>query len=155
MLSACLCTYVTSVLFMPSAHSHTSSSNSICIFAAGSQISQKIKSTYKTSTSRIANTFKPSSGCGTFVKSFVGHTDGVWEVSVSKYGPKVIGTASAGTLIVLGQWCLLGIGFEIDYSYSIIRVSILQELQLSVSHCYSWLIDYKGLWILEQQAAEQ
>ena len=70
--------------------------------SAGSQISQKIKSTYKTSTSRLANTFKSGinqSGCAQFVRLFASHTDGVWEVSVSQYGPaRVIGTASAGNL---------------------------------------------------------
>ena len=68
------------------------------LLLAGSQISQKIKSTYKTSTSRFANTFKSNghSGCGQLVRAYTDHTDGVWEVSVSHREPRVLGTASAG-----------------------------------------------------------
>lgn len=68
----------------------------LCFSTAGSQISQKIKTTYKTSTSRLVSTFKAATvGCDP-AKEFTGHRDGVWEVSVSKLGQKVIGTASAG-----------------------------------------------------------
>lgn len=71
------------------------------VFSAGIQISQKIKSTYKTSTSKIANTFKNTSqnGAAQFIRTYAGHTDGVWEVSVSRYGARVIGTASAGNIM--------------------------------------------------------
>lgn len=37
----------------------------------------------------------PQYSCG-FVKEYVGHKDGVWEVSVARPGIPVIGTASAG-----------------------------------------------------------
>ncbi|CAL1276014.1 unnamed protein product [Larinioides sclopetarius] len=62
-----------------------------------SQLSQKIKSTYKlkASTSRIVSTFKaPSLACRLF-KEYLGHRDGVWEVSCSRHGPSFIATASA------------------------------------------------------------
>ncbi|KAF8764150.1 WD repeat-containing protein 37 [Argiope bruennichi] len=62
-----------------------------------SQLSQKIKSTYKlkASTSRIVSTFKaPSLACRLF-KEYLGHRDGVWEVSCSRHGPALIATASA------------------------------------------------------------
>lgn len=62
---------------------------------SGSQISQKLKLTYKTSTSKIVSSFKPTtSGCQ-LAREFRGHRDGVWEVSVSHTDPHVIGTASA------------------------------------------------------------
>ena len=72
------------------------------LLLAGSQISQKIKSTYKTSTSRFANTFKSNghSGCGQLVRAYTDHTDGVWEVSVSHREPRVLGTASAGESVI-------------------------------------------------------
>ena len=65
---------------------------------AGSQISQRLKLTYKSSTNRIVSSFKPvSSGCQ-LMKEYHGHRDGVWEVNVSHTDQHVIGTASAGTL---------------------------------------------------------
>ncbi|XP_064644351.1 WD repeat-containing protein 37-like [Lineus longissimus] len=71
---------------------------------SGSQISQKIKTTYKASTSRIVSSFKAaSSGCQQ-VREYRGHRDGVWEVSLSKHGPQVIGTASADYTARL--WCI-------------------------------------------------
>jgi hypothetical protein len=70
--------------------------NLLVYFPAGSQISQKLKLTYKSSTSRIVSSFKPiSSGCQ-LIKEYHGHRDGVWEVNVSRTDPHVIGTASAG-----------------------------------------------------------
>ncbi|XP_035220269.1 WD repeat-containing protein 37-like isoform X2 [Stegodyphus dumicola] len=62
-----------------------------------SQLSQKIKSTYKlkASTSRIVSTFKAPTLTCRLSKEYIGHRDGVWEVSCSRYGPPVIATASA------------------------------------------------------------
>ncbi|ESO07306.1 hypothetical protein HELRODRAFT_191131 [Helobdella robusta] len=60
-----------------------------------SQISQRIKSTYKTSTNKIVLSFKNPSYSFGLVREFKGHRDGVWEVSVSKCEPQLIGTASA------------------------------------------------------------
>lgn len=62
-----------------------------------SQLSQKIKSTYKlkASTSRIVSTFKAPAVSCRLVSEYVGHRDGVWEVSCSKQGHPVIATASA------------------------------------------------------------
>jgi len=101
---------------------------------SGSQISQKIKSTYKTSTSRLANTFKSGinqSGCAQFVRPFASHTDGVWEVNMSQHGPRVIGTASADYTAKL--WCIESGAVLLQYyghrgsvnSYAFIRVVIL------------------------------
>ncbi|XP_046553137.1 LOW QUALITY PROTEIN: WD repeat-containing protein 37-like [Haliotis rubra] len=62
---------------------------------AASQISQKIKTTYKASTSKIVSSFRAPSAAYNLVRVYRGHRDGVWEVSVSKSGHQVIGTASA------------------------------------------------------------
>nr|XP_042906350.1 WD repeat-containing protein 37 [Parasteatoda tepidariorum] len=62
-----------------------------------SQLSQKIKSTYKlkASTSRIVSQFKAPSLTCRLSKEYIGHRDGVWEVSYSRCGPPQIATASA------------------------------------------------------------
>lgn len=62
---------------------------------SGSQISQKLKLTYKSSTSRIVSSFKPISSGSQLIKEYHGHRDGVWEVNVSHTDSHVIGTASA------------------------------------------------------------
>lgn len=62
---------------------------------SGSQISQRLKLTYKTSTSKIVSSFKTATFGFQTVKEFRGHRDGVWEVNVSKLDPQIIGTASA------------------------------------------------------------
>ncbi|XP_048237706.1 WD repeat-containing protein 37-like [Haliotis rufescens] len=62
---------------------------------SASQISQKIKTTYKASTSKIVSSFRAPSAAYNLVRVYRGHRDGVWEVSVSKSGHQVIGTASA------------------------------------------------------------
>ena len=64
--------------------------------SAGSQISQKLKLTYKTSTSKIVSSFRTSTSASQVVRDFRGHRDGVWEVTVSRTEPRVIATASAG-----------------------------------------------------------
>ncbi|KAK8788275.1 hypothetical protein V5799_021952 [Amblyomma americanum] len=66
-------------------------------YGAASQLSQKIKSTYKlkASTSRIVSSFKTSTLSCQLAVSYFGHRDGVWEVSTSRSGLLVIATASA------------------------------------------------------------
>ncbi|XP_008193980.1 WD repeat-containing protein 37 isoform X4 [Tribolium castaneum] len=62
-----------------------------------SSSSQKSKTAHKlkAQTSKIVSSFKaPQYNCG-LVKSYIGHKDGVWEVSVARPGVPVIGTASA------------------------------------------------------------
>lgn len=63
-----------------------------------SSSSQKSKTAHKlkAQTSKIVSSFKaPQFSCG-LVKEYMGHKDGVWEVSVARPGVPVIGTASAG-----------------------------------------------------------
>ncbi|ESO86795.1 hypothetical protein LOTGIDRAFT_194641 [Lottia gigantea] len=62
---------------------------------SASQLSQRIKSTYKVSTSKIVSSFRTPTSSLTYVRSYQGHRDGVWEVKVSHTDPHVIGTASA------------------------------------------------------------
>ncbi|XP_018568087.1 WD repeat-containing protein 37 isoform X2 [Anoplophora glabripennis] len=62
-----------------------------------SSSSQKSKTAHKlkAQTSKIVSSFKaPQFSCG-LVKEYMGHKDGVWEVSVARPGVPVIGTASA------------------------------------------------------------
>ena len=65
-------------------------------FSAASHISQKIKTTYKASTSKIVSSFRQTTQAYSAVRSFHGHKDGVWEVKISKVDPHFIGSASAG-----------------------------------------------------------
>lgn len=62
-------------------------------------MSQKLKTTYKASTSKIVSSFKiPNQGGGLYcqlVQKYNGHRDGIWEVSCCKSGQAVVGTASA------------------------------------------------------------
>lgn len=50
----------------------------------------QIVSSFKTTTSRAI--------CQ-LVKEYVGHRDGIWDVSVAKTQPVVLGTASAGNVL--------------------------------------------------------
>ncbi|GFN78914.1 WD repeat-containing protein 37 [Plakobranchus ocellatus] len=62
------------------------------------QLSQRIKTTYKQSTSKLVSSFRQPHTAYTLVRHYRGHRDGVWEVSVSKCqhaGGQVIATASA------------------------------------------------------------
>ncbi|KAH9496069.1 WD repeat-containing protein 37 [Bulinus truncatus] len=60
------------------------------------QLSQRIKTTYKQSTSKLVSSFRTPNPAYNVVRQFRGHRDGVWEVSVSRsYSHQVIGTASA------------------------------------------------------------
>ncbi|XP_078661551.1 WD repeat-containing protein 37-like isoform X6 [Branchiostoma floridae x Branchiostoma belcheri] len=72
---------------------------------SSSQLSQKLKTTYKASTSKIVSSFKPAntSQCQ-MVRRFIGHRDGVWEVNISRAKPHVLGTASADRTAKL--WCM-------------------------------------------------
>ncbi|CAI9583097.1 unnamed protein product [Staurois parvus] len=62
-----------------------------------SQLSQKLKTTYKASTSKIVSSFKTTTSRAIcqLVKEYVGHRDGLWDVSVTRTQPVVLGTASA------------------------------------------------------------
>ncbi|XP_076331335.1 WD repeat-containing protein 37-like isoform X2 [Tachypleus tridentatus] len=62
-----------------------------------SQLSQKIKSTYKlkASTSKIVSTFKAPAVVPRLVREYIGHRDGVWEVSTARSALPVLATASA------------------------------------------------------------
>lgn len=63
--------------------------------AAQLTVSQKIKTTYKASTSKLVSSFRAPNTAYSLVRNYRGHRDGVWEVSVSRSGHQVIGTASA------------------------------------------------------------
>ncbi|KAL4624656.1 WD repeat-containing protein 37-like [Arapaima gigas] len=62
-----------------------------------SQLSQKLKTTYKASTSKIVSSFKATTSRAVcqLVREYVGHRDGIWDVSASRLQPVVLGTASA------------------------------------------------------------
>ena len=77
---------------------HLTMSISCCVSAAGSEISKKLKLTYKTSTSKLVSSFRAASTAYQQVREFRGHRDGVWEVNTSKSDSQVIGTASAGNV---------------------------------------------------------
>ncbi|XP_012945189.1 WD repeat-containing protein 37 [Aplysia californica] len=48
------------------------------------QLSQRIKTTYKQSTSKLVSSFRAPSTAYSLVREYRGHRDGVWEVSVSR-----------------------------------------------------------------------
>lgn len=63
-----------------------------------SQLSQKLKTTYKASTSKIVSSFKTTAGSRAvcqLLKEYVGHRDGIWDLGVTRNPPVVLGTASA------------------------------------------------------------
>ncbi|KAA8587621.1 hypothetical protein FQN60_016483 [Etheostoma spectabile] len=62
-----------------------------------SQLSQKLKTTYKASTSKIVSSFKATTSRAVcqLVKEYVSHRDGIWDLSVTRTQPVVLGTASA------------------------------------------------------------
>ncbi|KAK0146158.1 WD repeat-containing protein 37 [Merluccius polli] len=63
-----------------------------------SQLSQKLKTTYKASTSKIVSSFKATAGSRAvcqLLKEYVGHRDGIWDLGVTRTQPVVLGTASA------------------------------------------------------------
>ncbi|KAM4533428.1 WD repeat-containing protein 37-like isoform 2-T4 [Odontesthes bonariensis] len=63
-----------------------------------SQLSQKLKTTYKASTSKIVSSFKTTAGSRALcqlLREYMGHRDGIWDLSVTRTQPVVLGTASA------------------------------------------------------------
>ncbi|XP_028329165.1 WD repeat-containing protein 37-like isoform X2 [Gouania willdenowi] len=62
-----------------------------------SQLSQKLKTTYKASTSKIVSSFKATTSRAVcqLVREYVSHRDGIWDLSVTRTAPMVLGTASA------------------------------------------------------------
>ncbi|XP_032222358.2 WD repeat-containing protein 37 isoform X2 [Nematostella vectensis] len=68
--------------------------------SASQLMSQKLKTTYKASTSKIVSSFKiPNQAAGSVechrLRGYLGHRDGVWEVSYARHGQAIIATASA------------------------------------------------------------
>lgn len=103
-----------------------------------SQLSQKIKSTYKlkASTSRIVSTFKAPTLTCRLAREYAGHRDGVWEVSCSKQGPPMIATASADHTARI--WDIQSGGCILQYwghkgSVNSVRFHPTQDLALSAS----------------------
>lgn len=62
---------------------------------------QKNKTAHKlkAQTSKIVSSFKAPQFAFGLIREYIGHKDGIWEVSVARPGIPVIGTASAGKLI--------------------------------------------------------
>ncbi|XP_061419320.1 WD repeat-containing protein 37 isoform X2 [Lethenteron reissneri] len=62
-----------------------------------SQLSQKLKTTYKASTSKIVSSFKATTTRAVcqLQKEYAGHRDGLWDVAATRIAPVVLGTASA------------------------------------------------------------
>lgn len=69
-----------------------------------SQLSQKLKTTYKASTSKIVSSFKATAGSRALcqlLKEYAGHRDGIWDLGVTRTQPVVLGTASADHSAIL------------------------------------------------------
>ncbi|XP_077368472.1 WD repeat-containing protein 37-like isoform X2 [Festucalex cinctus] len=62
-----------------------------------SQLSQKLKTTYKASTSKIVSSFKATTSRAVcqLLREYAGHRDGIWDLSVTRVQPTLLGTASA------------------------------------------------------------
>ncbi|XP_057713659.1 WD repeat-containing protein 37-like [Corythoichthys intestinalis] len=62
-----------------------------------SQLSQKLKTTYKASTSKIVSSFKATTSRAVcqLLREYAGHRDGIWDLSATRTQPTVLGTASA------------------------------------------------------------
>jgi len=106
------------------------------------QISQKIKTTYKASQSKILSSFKGgitnpmSTGGNNQVRLFKGHRDGVWDLAVSRHSPIVLGTASADFTARI--WCMENEACLLQYvghtgSVNSIRFHPSQDLALTSS----------------------
>lgn len=106
------------------------------------QISQKIKTTYKASQSKILSSFKGgitnpmSAGGNNQVRMFKGHRDGVWDLALSRQSPLVLGTASADFTARI--WCLQNEACLLQYvghtgSVNSIRFHPSQDLALTSS----------------------
>jgi len=106
------------------------------------QISQKIKTTYKASQSKILSSFKGgitnpmNTGGNNQVRLFKGHRDGVWDLALSRHSPIVLGTASADFTARI--WCVENEACLLQYvghtgSVNSIRFHPSQELALTSS----------------------
>jgi len=106
------------------------------------QISQKIKTTYKASQSKILSSFKGgitnpmSTGGNNQVRLFKGHRDGVWDIALSRHSPIVLGTASADFTARI--WCMENEACLLQYvghtgSVNSIRFHPSQDLALTSS----------------------
>lgn len=106
------------------------------------QISQKIKTTYKASQSKILSSFKGgitnpmNTGGNNQVRLFKGHRDGVWDLALSRHSPIVLGTASADFTARI--WCMENEACLLQYvghtgSVNSIRFHPSQELALTSS----------------------
>lgn len=100
------------------------------------QISQKIKTTYKASTSKIVSSFRNPTPNYSVVRSYRGHRDGVWEVSASRSTQSILGTASADNTARV--WCIGTTQCLLQYlghhgSVNSIRFHPNQELALTGS----------------------
>jgi len=106
------------------------------------QISQKIKTTYKASQSKILSSFKGgitnpmNTGGNSQVRLFKGHRDGVWDLALSRHSPIVLGTASADFTARI--WCMENEACLLQYvghtgSVNSIRFHPSQELALTSS----------------------
>jgi len=72
-----------------------------CCIVGGLPGQQKVALRLKQQTSKIVSSFKANVISCTLVKDFAGHKDGIWDVNaVAKLGVPVIGTASAGKIIL-------------------------------------------------------
>ncbi|XP_021373932.1 WD repeat-containing protein 37-like isoform X1 [Mizuhopecten yessoensis] len=103
---------------------------------SASQISQKIKSTYKVSTSKIVSSFRNPSPIYAVARDYRGHRDGVWEVTVARSDQQLIGTASADHTARV--WCIHSGTCLLQYqghqgSVNSIRFHPAQELALTAS----------------------
>ena len=113
--------------------------------SAASQISQKIKTTYKASTSKFVSSFRNSSLLFSMVRKFEGHRDGIWEVMVSRAnhpGQQVLGTASAGKNLCIHTWIRFIIAPNIGDSSTMIIVSKFNFLNQMLLHFYTIVYMY-------------
>lgn len=82
-----------------------------------SSSSQKLKTAHKlkAQTSKIVSSFKTPHFNYGLVKEYIGHKDGVWEVSVARPGQPIIGTASAGSKTFQFLFNLHDIYYNMNY----------------------------------------
>lgn len=126
-----------------------------------SQATNLIKTTHKlkAQTSKIVSSFKGSILTTNLSREYIGHRDGVWEVSVSKTGQQILGTASADhTARIWGAesgLCLLqyvGHGGSVNS----IRFHPLQELVVTASGdstAHIWRVNVHSPAVIEQTHA--
>lgn len=87
------------------AEQDTQKSSTLKNKSGSNQFSQKIKTTYKTGTSKLVSSFKSTvtPNCS-FAHEFYGHKDGVWHVDASNIDQNVCASASADKTVKL--WSL-------------------------------------------------